>query len=538
MNGPARLLVHVDVSQPDWRLLSIAASIVQATGATADLLAVVEHRGERPVSTCLNTVRSARARLRSLLAGRLQDAGEARVVVAAGTGEGIRSGTRGRGYDLVLLGWRPNGRDMDERMDDLLGAPPCTLLLVGADGDPPAPAACLRLSTGSGPPPAIRGAIATALAAAGLEPPAEAPVPEGRTSAPGRDPTPDVSRRVETWFAESTYRREEFGDLAVLVRRKQRRSVLVSLVLPALNEERTIGRVVGVLKRGLVDRAGLVDELVVVDSGSTDRTVEIARDHGVRVFRHADVLPSVGAMQGKGEALWKSLMELSGDIVAWCDTDIVNVHESFVAGVVGPLLGDRRLAYVKGFYRRPLATPAGMDEEGGGRVTELAARPLLNLLHPELAGFAQPLAGVCAAHRGLLERLPFEAGYGMEIGHLIDGVEQVGLDGFAQTDLGTVVHRNRSLPELSRMAFAIEHIIVQRFLRRRGWEAPGALQPSLRLVGRGPAGDIRLESSAEVGGVRPPMLTVPEYAGRSGSLPPGGGAVREGGRGGEPAGPR
>jgi Glycosyl transferase family 2 len=503
-----RALVHVDLSQADGRLLAVAAGIAAAPQATVDLLAVVDNAGERPTSACLGSVRSARARLEELLAGRLRHAGEARVVVAEGTAEGVRSGARGGGYDLVVLERGPDGPDPNA----LLGALPCSLLLVCADaGHPGREASWLRLAAGASTQPAIRGIVVAALAAAGAPPPVEARPPESPTS----DPPPDVSRRIDTWFAERTYGWEEFADLAALVRRKERRRATVCLVLPALNEERTIGRVVSVLKRGLVERVGLVDELAVVDSDSTDRTAEIARDHGVRVFRHADVLPSLGTLAGKGEALWKSLFELSGDIVAWCDTDIVNVHEGFVAGVVGPLLADRRLAYVKGFYRRPLATPAGIDEEGGGRVTELAARPLLNLLHPELAGFVQPLAGVCAARRSLLERLPFWAGYGMEVGHLIDGLEQVGLNGFAQTELGTVMHRNRSLRELSRMAFAIEHVMVQRFLRRRGWEAGESLPSSLLLARRGPAGEVHLDREAAVDRERPPPMSVPEYATRT-----------------------
>lgn len=327
-----------------------------------------------------------------------------------------------------------------------------------------------------------------------------------------RSPT-ELSQLVDSWFTENTYRWQDFQDVGKLVRLKEKQRVTVSVVLPTLNEESTIAEVVSSIKSYLVERLRLIDELVVVDSDSTDRTVEIARAHGVRVVKHADILPSAGTHIGKGEALWKSLFLLSGDIIAWCDTDIVDIQASIIFGVLGPLLVKRHLAYVKGFYRRPIAGVDVMDTDGGGRVTELVARPLISLLYPELSGFAQPLAGVCAARRDLLERLPFFTGYGVEIGHLIDSVQHAGLDLLAQADLGTVVHRHRGLHELSQMAFAIEHVMLQRFLQRHGVDGNAALQRTLARIHREPRlNGLRLERREAADAERLPAITVGEYS--------------------------
>ncbi len=204
--------------------------------------------------------------------------------------------------------------------------------------------------------------------------------------------------------------------------------------LPTLNEEKTIGLTIRRIREALMDRVPLVDELLVVDSASTDRTVEIARELGAAVRQHDEILPELGAYVGKGEALWKSLYELRGDLVVWVDTDIRNIQPRFVYGLLGPLLREPRIQYVKGFYQRPLIAEGRQSDEGG-RVTELTARPLINLFFPELSGVIQPLSGEYAGRRELLESVPFFTGYAVEIGLLIDIADRVGLSGIGQVDL-------------------------------------------------------------------------------------------------------
>ena len=260
---------------------------------------------------------------------------------------------------------------------------------------------------------------------------------------------------VDKWFAENTFHAHEFSDIRKLVALKERQNLTISLGLPALNEEKTIGTVIKRVKGALVDRVPLIDQIVVIDSDSEDRTREIAAELGVPVHRHSDILPELGSYIGKGEALWKSLHVLDGDIVAWIDTDISNIQPRFVYGLIGPLLQEPQLQYVKGFYQRPIRSGGKLQAEGGGRVTELMARPLINLFFPELSGMIQPLSGEYAGRRSLLERLPFFTGYAVEIGLLIDILDQAGLQSVGQVDLERRIHRNQPLPNLSQMAYVI-----------------------------------------------------------------------------------
>ena len=206
---------------------------------------------------------------------------------------------------------------------------------------------------------------------------------------PERPPRPETraasGERVDRWFAENTFHSREFSDLKRLVGLKQRQGITISLGLPTLNEQLTIGKVVRTFKHALMDQVPLLDEIVVIDSGSSDRTIRVAERIGVPVVQHAEILPRYGALSGKGEALWKSLFTLKGDLICWVDTDISNIHPKFVYGLLGPLLTDPEISYVKGFYRRPLRYGSELMAQGGGRVTELAARPLLNARWPELA---------------------------------------------------------------------------------------------------------------------------------------------------------
>jgi glucosyl-3-phosphoglycerate synthase len=258
-----------------------------------------------------------------------------------------------------------------------------------------------------------------------------------------------------------TYHHEDF-DLAEL--RAAKVGHVVSVCLPARNEEITVGAIVETIRAQLVECSSLVDEIIVVDDHSTDATARVAADAGARVVAASDVLPEHGDGYGKGAAMWKSLAEADGDIVVWCDADVIGFESHFVTGLLGPLLTRPDIGFVKGFYERP-AAEAG---DRGGRVTELVARPMLSLLFPHLSSVAQPLAGEYAGRRELLERLPFVEGYGVDIALLIDIAERFGTDAMAQVDLGRRVHRNRPLDELSPQATAI----LQTMLARAGRPVP------------------------------------------------------------------
>ncbi|MGI9120316.1 MAG: glucosyl-3-phosphoglycerate synthase [Acidimicrobiales bacterium] len=232
----------------------------------------------------------------------------------------------------------------------------------------------------------------------------------------------------------------------------------VSVCLPARDEASTVGQIVTVIVEQLTGSPGLVDEVLVIDDGSSDGTAERASAAGARVVSAADVLVGCGPATGKGEALWKSVAACRSDVVVWCDADIRDFDHRFITGLVGPLLTDPALGFVKGCYRRDLDGQAGE----GGRVTELVARPLLRLLFPHLAGFAQPLAGECAGRRAVLEQVAFSAGYGVDLGLLIDVADRIGVAAMAQVDLGLRTHRNRSLGELALQADEVLAVALTR----------------------------------------------------------------------------
>lgn len=264
---------------------------------------------------------------------------------------------------------------------------------------------------------------------------------------------------VCAWLEERTYSSVQWT-AAELVGLK--RCTTVTVVLPARNEAGTVGRIVSTLRRDLVQDEPLVDELVVIDAGSTDGTAVVAEAAGARVVRQSDILPELGDRPGKGEALWKSLHVTSGDIVAFIDADLRQFDSQFAVGLLGPLLTDPLCQFVKAFYDRPLVAGGTMLPAGGGRVTEILARPLINLHWPQLAGFVQPLAGEYAARRNVLEAIPFLSGYGVEIAMLVDVVRQIGLEAMAQVDLGLRVHRNSSDAVLGRMACEVYLAVLSR----------------------------------------------------------------------------
>lgn len=328
---------------------------------------------------------------------------------------------------------------------------------------------------------------------------------------------PDVSGSVDRWFAEHTFHSDHFADLRALMTLKEKRGVTISVGLPTLNEAATIEKVIQTIKSSLMDDLPLIDELVVIDSDSTDDTVERAKSMGIPVYQHPAILPEVGSHRGKGEALWKSLHVLKGDLIAWVDTDITNIHPRFVYGLIGPLLQRPSLQYVKGFYQRPIQMGKKLQAVGGGRVTELVARPIFNLFYPELSGFIQPLSGEYAGRRTALEQVPFFTGYGVETGLLIDLLDRFGLDAMAQTDLDVRVHTNQPLDKLGKMSFAIMQVFIARLESRYGVQLLDRANRSMKLVIQ-EAERFALEVERIGDEERPPIVSLLSYLERNGPL--------------------
>ena len=254
---------------------------------------------------------------------------------------------------------------------------------------------------------------------------------------------------IASWVERRTYRSEDY-DLQ-RVRAAKRHSV--SFVLPARNVAGTIGTIIDTLHG--FEAEGIIDEVVVVDAASPDGTAHVAANRGVTVYQESDLMAEFGPARGKGDAMWRGLSVTKGEIIVYVDTDTEDFQPNFVLGMLGPILEDPEIQLLKGTFRRPFKLGDSVLPEGGGRVTELLARPFLNLYVPELAGFSQPLAGEIAARRCLLEAIPFPVGYGIEIAMLIDSVRLVGVDALAQVDLGVRQNRHQSLRELAGMAYAV-----------------------------------------------------------------------------------
>jgi glucosyl-3-phosphoglycerate synthase len=323
-----------------------------------------------------------------------------------------------------------------------------------------------------------------------------------------------ISILVDKWFAENTFHADEFKQQAELLELKKQQGVTISLALPALNEEETVGKVIRMMKSELMENVPLLDEIILIDSDSTDRTREIAEQEGIPVYIHQKLLERLGARRGKGEALWKSLLVAKGDIIVWIDTDIVNIHPRFVYGILGPMLLNPEVQFVKGFYRRPLKVGEKMQAGGGGRVTELTARPLLNLFYPELSGVVQPLSGEYAGRRGALEQAIFFSGYGVETGLLIDIYERYGLNAVAQVDLLERIHHNQPLEALSKMSFAIIQTVVRKLESRFGRDMLEDVNKSMKMIRHNPKGYfLEVEEIAER--ARPPMIELKEYLERN-----------------------
>ncbi|MFZ2178655.1 MAG: glucosyl-3-phosphoglycerate synthase [Rhodococcus sp. (in: high G+C Gram-positive bacteria)] len=304
----------------------------------------------------------------------------------------------------------------------------------------------------------------------------------------------DEPRLPRSWADANSWDQPHWS-IEELERAKRGRTV--SVVLPALNEEETVAAVVDTIRPLL---GGLVDELIVLDSGSTDLTAERARAAGATVISREEAVPAFPPVAGKGEVLWRSIAASTGDIIAFVDSDLINPDPAFVPKLLGPLLTVDGIHLVKGYYRRPLRLSGSEDANGGGRVTELVARPLLASLRPELTSVLQPLGGEYAGTRELLSAVPFAPGYGVEIGLLLDTYDRLGLGAIGQVNLGVRKHRNRPLSELGVMS----RQIIGTMMRRCGVEDSGAGLTQFLVDG-----DSFVPTTTEVVLTdRPPMNTV------------------------------
>lgn len=326
-----------------------------------------------------------------------------------------------------------------------------------------------------------------------------------------RGAVPEMGSRMSvSWLKTNTFHHSEFSDLPRLVAAKEAQGLSISVCFPTLNEQATIGEEIRIIRSELMDRYHLVDELAVIDSGSEDRTREVALAAGADVYLAGEHLHHLGPMPGKGDNLWKSLYLLKGDLIVWVDADIKNIHPKFVYGLVGPLIFNPELQFVKAYYERPLHRPGEDDDYGGGRVTEILVRPLFSAFFPDLAQLYQPCSGECAGRREILEALPFAAGYGIETGMLIDIHARRGQEVIAQVNLDKRVHRNQSTTALGKMGFEIIHAFLARLETMDRARFQGALSREYQRLSCGPAiyelADARVQLNE-----RPPMFTIPEY---------------------------
>ena len=313
------------------------------------------------------------------------------------------------------------------------------------------------------------------------------------------------------WLEKNTFHYSEFSDLYRLVEEKEKKNLKISLCLPTLNEEKTIAKEIIILKSELMTRYPLVDELIVIDSGSTDNTLEIAGSFGADVYIANEILPDLDQFKGKGENLWKALYITKGDIIVYIDADIKNIHHRFAYGLIGPLLLHDKIKYVKAFYDRPISIGKNkIRPTGGGRVTELVIRPLFSLFFPELTQIIQPLSGEYAGFREIFDKIPFPIGYGVETSMILDIYEKWGLDVIAQVDLDRRIHRNQDTKALGRMAFAI----LKTFINRQKRSGLIDLKEELfdEIIQYNLVDDEYHPDPKKIKGLeRPPMITIPEY---------------------------
>ncbi|MBA3610734.1 MAG: glucosyl-3-phosphoglycerate synthase [Rubrobacter sp.] len=272
------------------------------------------------------------------------------------------------------------------------------------------------------------------------------------------------------WFRHRSYDHAQFSDLEDLARRKCEQNLTVSLVLPCRNVADTVGGIIDEIQ-AVNERAPLgaplVDQILAVDADSEDGTVDVAIRHGAEVYSENELLSHYGGAHGKGDAMWRSLSVARGDLVMYADADTKNFEPQFIYGTLGPIIKVPQIRYVKAAYRRPFKNHETLEQDGGGRVTELSTKPLFNLFYPELTGFVQPLAGEFVADRELFNSIPFLTGYAVETGIMIDVLKKVGLGAMAQVDLGTRQNRHQHLRDLSRMSYAVLRAVARR-MRQEG----------------------------------------------------------------------
>lgn len=255
----------------------------------------------------------------------------------------------------------------------------------------------------------------------------------------------------------SLFNYRDFKDVSWLRQLKEAAGVAVSVCIPTLNEESTLGDKITLLAR-LQHNLNIIDEVVVVDSGSVDRTCELAAHQGADVYHSGHILTPLGTRMGKGENLWKSLFVLKGDIIIWVDADILDFDHRFVLGLLGPLLTHPSIAYVKSYYTRPF----GDADSGGGRMTELLTRPMLNLLFPEVRDIIQPMSGEFAVRRSFIDKIPFFTGSSVDVCHIVDMTHKFGKHTIAQVNLGSRRHRHHDLAELSKRCFGVCRSLLHR----------------------------------------------------------------------------
>ena len=314
--------------------------------------------------------------------------------------------------------------------------------------------------------------------------------------------------QVEKWFAENTFNSHEFDDLARLVELKRKQGARISLGLPSLNDEATIGNIISTLKGRLIDGAPLLDEIVLIDGNSNDSTRKIAAELGAPPFVHMDILTRIGSFRGRGEAIWKGLYLLKGDIILWIDTTVIKPLPEIICGVLGPLLTNPSIQYVKGFYNR--AHPTLTSEE---RMTELLVRPILNLFFPRLSGIVQPLAGISGGRRAALERVPFFNGNTVEMALLIEMQERFGMKAIAQVNLNEVEFSGKRNRNPGKEAFAILQLLAH-YLRERGAaDSEIPIERTMKAL-RTEGGQLHLMEIDVHEQQRPPIIEISEYRGR------------------------
>lgn len=313
------------------------------------------------------------------------------------------------------------------------------------------------------------------------------------------------------WLKKNTFHHSEFKDINHLVEEKTRKNLTIALCLPTLNEEKTIAKEIIIIKSELMTRYPLVDEIVVIDSGSTDNTRKIAREYGAEVYKATDILSDLEPFKGKGENLWKALYITNSDIIVYLDADIKNIHHRFVYALVAPLILFDNIKFSKAFYDRPITIgKSKIRPTGGGRVTELVIRPMLSLFFPELTQIMQPLSGEYAGYREIFEKIPFPIGYGVETSMILDIYEKWGLDVIAQVDLDRRVHRNQDTKALGKMAF----VILKTFCNRL--EKLGIVNLNKDIFDEMIQYNlVRNEYKPDIfkikGVERPPIIEIPEY---------------------------